>query len=181
MKFKLPISVCILLSIVLVVFGVAFGTMSGFRDEQKEVTVLLTGENGLMDVLSYRGADGLNLRVVARRHLPQDDADLLALESTAQTLIAGGESLAQKHAQDERLTVAVQAVSQKLNQSESFRASERDRKYLDMLSADLKNLAASDVAGTYNQAAAEFNRQLQSTVWGKLAAVLGVAPCELYE
>lgn len=84
MKLKLPIGVCVLISLALVVFGLIFGTVSGFADERRQVTALLEGENGLMDVLSYRGADGLNLCVVARRHLPQADEDVTALEGRRQ-------------------------------------------------------------------------------------------------
>lgn len=180
MKFKLPISVCILISVTLVVCGLAFGTVSGFRDDRQEVSALLMGENGLLDVLSYRGADGLNLCVVARRHLAQEDADVLALEAAARKLMSQGESLATKRTEDERLTAAAAAVAQKLAQTESFTADERDRNYLDMLSSDLKNLSVADMANTYDQAAAGFNAQLTDTLWGRLAAGLGVAPCELY-
>ena len=73
MKFKLPMGVCVLIAIVLVLFGLGYGTFSGFREDRQQVTQLLSGENGLLDALSYQGADGLNLCVVARRHLPQDD------------------------------------------------------------------------------------------------------------
>lgn len=94
MKLKLPIGVCVLISLALVVFGLIFGTVSGFADERRQVTALLEGENGLMDVLSYRGADGLNLCVVARRHLPQADEDVTALEAAAKALRTAGGKLA---------------------------------------------------------------------------------------
>ena len=70
MKFKLPMGVCVLIAIVLVLFGLGYGTFSGFREDRQQVTQLLSGENGLLDALSYQGADGLNLCVVADRHLP---------------------------------------------------------------------------------------------------------------
>ena len=85
MKKSLPISVCILISLALVLFGLAFGTVKGFGDDKQQVTQLLSGENGLMDVLAYRGADGHNLCVVASRHLT-DDPDVAAL-SQPSTLI----------------------------------------------------------------------------------------------
>lgn len=181
MKFKLPMGVCILIALALVVFGLAFGTVRGYSDDRAQVTSLLEGENGLMDVLSYRGADGLNLCVVAGRHLPADDADVRALEAAAKKLRSTGEALSVKKEEDERLAAAVSAVSRKLNASESFQASERDRKYLDMLTTDLQNLSASAAVGTYNQAAADFNAQLDTPVIGAVAQMLGVAYCELYE
>ncbi len=181
MKFKLPMGVCVLISLALVVFGFAFGTVRGYSDDRRQVTALLEGENGLLDVLSYRGADGLNLCVVAGRHLPGDDEDLLALNAAAKKLQAADEALDEKKEEDERLTAAVAAVSRKLNASESFRASERDQKYLDMLTTDLKNLTASEVVGTYNQAALDFNAQLDTPIVGMIARLLGVAYCPLYE
>lgn len=181
MKFKLPMGICILIALALVVFGLAFGTVRGYNDDRQRVTSLLEGENGLLDVLSYRGADGLNLYVVAGRHLSEDDADMLALKAAAKKLCTEGEALSVKKEEDERLTAAVAAVSRKLSASESFQASERDQKYLDMLTTDLKNLTASEVVGTYNQAASDFNAQLDTPVIGMIARLLGVAYCPLYE
>ena len=84
MKIKLPTGLCVLMALALVVFGVFYGTFTGFRSDRAEVEELL--ENGLETVLEYRGADGMNLCVVARRHLPKDDPDVLALEAAARTL-----------------------------------------------------------------------------------------------
>lgn len=181
MKLKLPIGVCVLISLALVVFGLIFGTVSGFSDERRQVTALLEGENGLMDVLSYRGADGLNLCVVARRHLPQADEDVMALETAAKALRAAGGKLADKKAQDAGLEEAVSAVSAKLREAESFQHSERDQRYLDMLISDLQSLRASAVVTSYNQAATDFNNQLSGPISGVLASLLGVEPCALYE
>ena len=55
MKFKLPMGVCVLIAIVLVLFGLGYGTFSGFREDRQQVTQLLSGENGLLDALSYQG------------------------------------------------------------------------------------------------------------------------------
>ena len=54
MKFKLPMGVCVLIAIVLVLFGLGYGTFSGFREDRQQVTQLLSGENGLLDALSYQ-------------------------------------------------------------------------------------------------------------------------------
>ena len=67
MKKSVPIGVCMISSRAVVLFGGGFGTVKGFGDDKEQVTKLLSGENGLMDVLSYRGADGHNLCVVAGR------------------------------------------------------------------------------------------------------------------
>lgn len=181
MKPKLSIGVSILISLALVLFGLIFGTLSGFNDERKQVTALLSGESGLLDVLHYRGADGLNLSVVARRHLSPADPDVLALQAAAQGLRDPGTSLSAKRQEDGRLAAAVERVAAKLREASSFQASGRDKAYLNMLTTDLEGLASSPVIGTYNQAAADFNRQLGTKTGGALARFLGMRPYELYQ
>ena len=56
MKTKLPIWLCLVISLALVIFGLVFGTVRGFHDEKAQVTACLESENGLLDVLGYRGA-----------------------------------------------------------------------------------------------------------------------------
>lgn len=180
MKFKLPLWLCIVLAAALVAFGLAYGTVQGFLDERAQADALLNGQNGLMDVLAYRGADGLNLCVVARRHLARDDADVAALEAAARALKGAG-TLEDKRAADERLEAAVHTVADRLRAAPSFQAAARDVNYLDMLEADLRALGASAAVSAYNEAAAAFNDLLQGSVAGALARFLGVAPCALYE
>ena len=180
MKPKLSIGVCVLISLALVLFGLLFGTVRGFGDDRKHVTALLSGEGGLMDVLNYRGADGQNLCVVARRHIA-GDPDVEALETAAKNLRAGNASLSVKKQEDQRLTAAVTLVADRLNATESFRESNRDKAYLDMLTTDLDQLGRSAVIETYNEAARDFNAQLDQPVSGALARLLGVKPCELYQ
>ena len=50
-----------------------------------------------------------------------------------------------------------------------------------MLESDWKNLTENALFDTYNSAAEDFNRKLTTTPVGKLAGLLGVSPCELYE
>ena len=116
MKRNLPTGACVLIALALVAFGLIYGTLTGYGDERAQVEALWSGENGLSDVLSYRGADGLNLCVVARRHLPQDDPAVLALEESAGALRSAG-GIAAKKAADSALEAdlsslgASQAVS----------------------------------------------------------------------
>ena len=70
MKPKLTLGVSILIALVLVAFGLVYGNVSGYADERAHVTALLEGDGGLETVLGYRAADGLNLCVIAARHLP---------------------------------------------------------------------------------------------------------------
>lgn len=180
MKKSLPISVCILISLALVLFGLCFGTVKGFGDDKEQVDKLLSGENGLMDVLGYRGADGHNLCVVAERHLT-DDPDVAILQQTASILTDAAQPLSQKKMANDQLDAHVQAVKQKLLENPGFQQSQRDQQYLAMLEGDLKNLTATDKVSLYNQAAEGFNEKLNTSVPGWIATVLGVKPCELYQ
>lgn len=180
MKNKLPTALCVLIALVLVVFGFTFGTWSGFREDRAQVDELLTMENGLLDVLGYRAADGLNLSVVAKRHLPAQDEDLIALEQRGRELLLASEVRASSSL-DRAVSEAFDAVSAKLKETPSFQQSQRDQRYLDMLAADFASLRASEVVNTYNQAANDFNQQLSQPVSGYLASLMGIEKCPLYE
>ncbi len=183
MKFNLSIGACVVISLALVLFGLFFGTFQGFADDRAHATALLSGEGGLMDVLSYQGADGLNLCVVARRHLTSD-ADVATLEEAAQTIrstIASRAGLGSRKQESDRLLAAAAVVGQKLLATPSFQQSDRDKAYLDMLLTDMEQLSRSAVIGSYNEAAADFNTQLGDPISGVLAKLLGVKPCELYQ
>lgn len=180
MKNKLPTALCVLIAAVLVVFGMLYGTWGGFREDRAQVNELLTMENGLLDVLSYRAADGINLSAVARRHLPAQDEDLQELETFARQLQQAAEVRASTSL-DHAVNEAFAAVSAKLKENASFQQSQRDQRYLEMLTADFNSLRTSEIVNTYNQAAADFNRQLSQPVSGWLASLLGVEKCPLYE
>ena len=178
MKFKLPTALCVLLMVVLVAFGLLYGTWSGYREDRAQVDELL--ENGLMDVLSYRAADGLNLCVVARRHLPAQDEALQELETFSRQLQQASEVRASTSL-DHAVAAAFEAVSVRLKESQSFQQSQRDQRYLDMLTADWNSLRSSEIVNAYNQAAAAYNAQLDQPLVGALAMWLGIEKCPLYE
>lgn len=179
MKRGLPTGVCVLIALALVAFGVLYGTWMGFADDQADVAALLESENGLMDVLDYRAADGLNLCVVARRHL-MGDADVAALEAAARKLQSAA-ALDERRGADAQLMQAVETVKARLLAQESFQQSQRDQRYLDMLTADLTRLGASAAVSTYNQAAQAFNDQLGKPLFGALVRLMGMQPCPVYE
>lgn len=167
MKPRLSLGVCVIISLALVLLGLGIGTYGGFAEDRAKVTDLLSGENGLTAVLEYRGADGLNLCVVAERHL-RSDADVLVLRQLSQTLQDGGKSLSQRREADGELGEAVNAVVTKLKQTQSYIASERDQGYVAMLQSDMQSLSQRAVASTYNTAVEEFNQKLEGTLMGKL-------------
>ncbi|MBR6570969.1 MAG: hypothetical protein IKK75_11015 [Clostridia bacterium] len=178
MKIKLPTALCVCIAILLVAFGLLYGTWSGYREDRAQVEELLTMENGMMDVLSYRAADGLNLCVVAKRHLPQDDADVLALETVAREL---QQATVFRPQLDAEVARAFETVSARLRENDSFLQSQRDQRYLDLLLADMNSLRASSVVSTYNQAAEAFNKQMDAFLAGDLAGLLGIEKCPLYQ
>lgn len=180
MKIKLPVGLSVLIALVLVAFGLLYGTWTGYSEDRAEVTALLEAENGLMDVLSYRAADGFNLCVVARRHLSAADEALIALDAASRAL-RNSVSLEERSAADRALADAVGAVSSRLQSASSFQASDRDQRYLSMLTADLNNLSSSAAVSTYNEGAKAFNEKLDAPLSGALAKLLGVKPCTLYQ
>ena len=179
MKPKLSIGVCSVITLALVFFGLIYGTLTGFDDERRQVTDMLAGDKGLMEVLRYRSADGLNLCVVARRHL-DGDPDIRALEAAAKNLRDSKESLSNIKREDDHLTEAAERVAKKLQGSSSFLADHRDQEYLGMLLARLGVLAEDQAIDKYNKAAADFNAMLDTQTGGALARLLGMKPCELF-
>ena len=180
MMNKLPTALCAVLAAVLVAFGLLYGTWSGFHEDRAQVNGLLTMENGLLDVLSYRAADAINLSAVAKRHLPAQDEDLVLLEKTGRELQLAAD-VRTATSLDHAVADAFSAVSGKLKETATFQESQRDQRYLDMLTADLNSLRASDAVTAYNQAAADFNTQLSQPVSGALASLLGIEMCPLYQ
>lgn len=180
MKRKLSTGAGVFIALVLVVFGVGYGTYSGFQQERSQVLTLLETENGLMDVLAYRAADGLNLCAVAKRHLSAQDESLQTLDESARTL-RNAQTLEAACEADVALRGAVTQVSEALSALPGFLQNSRDTQYLSMLMADLRNLSGSAAVATYNEAAHTFNTRLSAPVFGTLACLLGVQPCPLYQ
>ena len=178
-KPKLSIWVCVLVALCLVAFGLLFGTVRGYNMERAQVEKKLSGDNGLLDALDYRGIDGLNLSVVASRHLT-DNEDVQKLQAAARVLRDANASLADKKAADERMTDAVRAVSKAMKETATFAASQRDVSYLSQITNDLAQWALTIENCDYDKAAADFNKSLNDPIGGFFAKVLGVKAMELY-
>ena len=181
MKPRLSLGVCILISLALVIFGLFYGTACGFQEDRVQVEAILSGDEGLLNVLYFRGADGLNLCVVARRHLGKEDATISTLETAAKALRSPSNTLPEKKRQDDQLSADVTVLSKKLSETPSFVQSARDKAYLDMLLTDMYQLSQSPLLDAYNEAAKGFNRQLHAPLSGTIARFLRVKPCELYQ
>ena len=179
MKPKFTIGLSILISLVLVIFGVLYGNVSGYAGERARVNALLGGESGVGAALQYRASDGVNLCVVAERHIA-GDAKVAALREAAAALRGAPLVPSALKGKDAALAAAFAATADALGQSDSFKASARDVRYLAMLTDDFTAYGQSAIYATYNQAADAFNRKLQAPVLGDVARFFGVSPCEAY-
>lgn len=179
MKPKLTVGVSILISLALLAFGLVYGNVSGYADERAHVAALLSGENGIASALGYRASDGLNLCVVAERHIAGDPA-VAALRKASLALRAQGQTAPALRQADAALEAAFTGVALALRANPGFTASARDTKYLDMLAADFAEYAQSAIFGAYNEAAEAFDQKLQTPVLGDVARFFGIAPCEKY-
>ena len=179
MKPKLSLGLSLLIALVLVAFGLVYGSVSGYADERAHVTALLEGDSGLFTVVGYRASDGLNLCVVADRHLA-GDARVAELRAASQALRQSGQTLPTLKQRNDALTDAFQAVADALCANPDFLASARDQQYLDMLSADFTQYGEHEIFHTYNAAVESFNQKLSAPVLGDLARFFGIKPCEAY-
>lgn len=179
MKPKLSLGLSLLIALLLVAFGLVYGSVSGYADERAHVNALLEGDSGLLTVVSYRASDGLNLCVVADRHLT-GDARVTELRAAAQALRQTGQTLPTLKQQNDTLNVAFLAVADALRANSRFLASTRDQQYLDMLSADFTQYGEHAIFKTYNTAVETFNQKLSTPVLGDLARFFGIKPCEAY-
>jgi hypothetical protein len=181
MKRKFPIWLSLLICLGLVLFGLVYGNVSGYSDERSHVVALLEGDGGLLTAVDYRGSDGLNLCVVAQRHLSADDADVAALRAAAEAVKKDDQSLNVVKAEVDTLAEAFAAVSARLSADAGFNASTRDTQYLQMLTADFSENGEGAIFETYNTAAAAFNAKLDTAVLGDVARFFGVKALDLYE
>ena len=179
---RLPIGVCVVISIALVLVGLGFGTVRGFREDSARVEETLTEAGGLRNILYYRGADGLNLLAVAARHLPADDTLCAELRGYALTLTDETAELSALREADGALKSCFDRVCERVEETDTILQSTRDEQYLLMLKADAEKwgVEAANAAERYDLAAAAFNDSLNAPVSGFLAKLLGVRPCALY-
>ena len=180
MKPKLSVWLSLIICLVLLVFGLAYGDVNGYADERAHVNALLEGDSGLLTVVGYRASDGLNLCVVAQRHL-NGDPDVAALKNAAEALRADGLGIQAVKAGDAALARAFSTVADKLKANAEVNAGGRDAQYLALLTADFEAYGQNEIYATYNKAATEFNRKLTTPVLGDVARFFGVKACELYE
>lgn len=175
-RFQLPHIVCIILAILLVVGGTVWNNVAGVKNLRAKA---MNKAAALQDILENRGADGMNLSVIAARHLPGDDEDLTGLIAAAKTLQSKEATLSEKQTASEVLNGCFARLQQKLANLEGF-AETRDAAYLQMVQTALNTDSAEQAATLYNQQAIIYNNRLASPLDGLLSRLFGLKPCGLF-
>lgn len=174
MKTILSKILIVLLCVALVGAALCIGVVRGWNAERARALSALTSEGSMRTQLEYRGMDAANLAVVAARHLPADDTDLLALRSASDTLLSSTEDLDTIMAADAVITEVALHFAETLPQLPSVQASSRDRTYVDMLASALGK--KSSLTHSYTLMVEDFNERLTTSPLGRLAMLLGVDP-----
>lgn len=177
MKITLRHILFALMCVALLAVALSLGAVRGWSADRREVRCALTREGEMRTRLEYRGMDAANLAVVAARHLPGEDADLLALRSASQTLLSGTEDIGALLAADAVITDIALRFAQDLPQQASLQASQRDQAYLTMLTGSLGRKSSLNHA--YTLMVEDFNQQLTTSLSGRVAMLLGVDPLPL--
>lgn len=176
MKNTLLTLLCVLLCAALVAGAVCIGAKRGWEERRSEVLSLAAEEAGLSASLEERGMDAANLAVVAARHLDAADPDLISLRELSALLVDDGLSAAEKAQADVKLTALAEALAASLPQLDGVKQSARDQVYVSALTRTLTQ--GTDAYSVYTAMARDFNDELTSSLTGRLAMLLGVAPLE---
>lgn len=175
MKISLNNILFALLCAALLCVALGLGSVRGWSADRQEILDVFGPEGDMHARMETRGMDAANLAVVAARHLPADDADLLALKAASQTLLSGTEDIDALLDADAAITEIALRFAENL--LPSIQDSRRDAAYLTTLTTALDR--RSSLTHTYAQMVEDFNQQLTTSLSGKLAMLLGVDPLPL--
>lgn len=176
MKNILTTALAVLAAIMLTAAAVCLGAVNGWRTEREEALMPGAANADIMALLDTRAMDAANLAVVASRHLPEDDKQLLLLKEAQAVLKKGSGSVQELAAMDALITDIAADLGKTLTVLESVQASQRDQVYITMLTGTLSE--GQNAAALFRSAADDFNARLNASVTGKLAMLLGVTPIE---
>ncbi|MBE5796859.1 MAG: hypothetical protein E7327_05700 [Clostridiales bacterium] len=174
MKNKLSTVASILLCILLAAAAVCIGAVRGWSQERSEVLSALEADGEMYTLLENRAMDAANLCVVAARHLPEDDEQLLNLRAASSLMLSGNIAPEQLLLADQTITDTAIRFADELPQLDSVQSSKRDRAYVSMLTGALQK--KTSLSYQYGLAVEDFNLRLRSELTGRLAMLLGVAP-----
>ena len=171
---------CLLVALVLVLGSVAWGARKGWQAEAQELQNMYEQEGGLKSLLELRAADASNLLAVAKRHMDKQDDRLLTVASARDILHRENASLPDKYAANQGLTDAVGNLTNALQDSSSLQADTKDWNYVISLTKALEVYADGDAVNSYNNAAREYNKNLQQSFSGWFAMLMGTDRAELF-
>lgn len=161
----------------LVAAALSIGAVRGYREEKTQVESALASFDA---VIGSRVETGNNLLTVARRHLPQGDAQLEAVAKDVGDLSATGQ-WQQKMSANARLEADAKALLKALEALPSVQEDSRDMGYVTgLLPQALEQSAQWADAGKYNEAAAAYNQRLNGSFSGWLARFFGATPAALF-
>ena len=172
---------CLLIALALVLGSLAWGARKGWQAEGQELANMYEKDGGLKSLLALRAADASNLLAVARRHLNKQDERILAVAAARDVLNRDTASLSEKHAANQNLTGAVGALSQALQALPALSEDTKDWNYVISLTKALEVYDDGDAADAYNDAAKEYNRNLQQSFSGWFAVLTGVPKAQLFD
>lgn len=179
MKNKLSNIPFALLCAVILLAALGIGAVRGWSADRAEVLAALTQEGEMRTQLEYRGMDAANLAVVAARHLPADDADLIALRNASAVLLSGTEDPEAILSADAVITRIALQFAQELPLLPSMQASSRDQAYVTMLTSALGR--KNGLTHSYTLLVEDFNTKLTTSLTGRVAMLLGVDPLPVPE
>lgn len=175
MKTKAVLAFIVML--ILIVGAFAIGSYRVYLDERMQVELAL---GSLGDVLVSRIEMGHNLLTVARRHLKPDDPLLRAVIKDMDVL-EEADTLHEIAQANEQLSKDSKALLDHLQSVASVIQDDRDYRYVTgLLPRGFEQSAQWADARQYNEAAAEFNKRLNTTLNGRVAKLLGVDEAERF-
>ncbi len=163
-----------IIMVVLLALAVGWGAQKGWTHEREAVEKTLVS---LENMLAARAEVAANVLTVAKRHLPETDAGVLALAADRAALQSG--SLAERAAANERLTEDARALLTALAALGSVQSDERDSMYVgQMLPQALEQSLERTAQAQYNQEARSYNERFARGLSGALARLMGVKEAE---
>ncbi|MBP3636800.1 MAG: hypothetical protein J6K13_04505 [Clostridia bacterium] len=177
MKDSLSTFLCILLTIALVVGAVCIGAVRGWHGEQVAALEAVSVGSDLSEPLRIRAMDAANLAVVATRHLPPKDPDVVTLQQSYFKICKTNSSAIERAQADAQISIAAESLAKRLPELASVQASQRDQAYIVALTRALSQ--TTTFADDYTAALEDYNKRLSTSLTGKLAMLLGVEPIPL--
>lgn len=176
MKFR-PTAAFVLM-LCMLAFAVCFGAYRGWSQEKARLDEPAASLNAM---IRLRAESAYNLMTVARRHLPEGDEAVESVRACWRMLAdeKGVYALDHKAQASENLTAAAEKLLARLAALDSVKQDSRDSMYVQSLLPQMLRESEQITAGAaYNQAAAQFNRELRGSYSGMIAMLFGVKPAQ---